>query len=151
MASQLKLSDGVKAELIDRMSRAFPGAEGDLRNPSRQVLYRTWFRNILYYLGEQWISWFESTGKFGKRYNVTAGLPTPVSNIIKDYVRSMKALTLNKKYVTSVWPNSDEQGDKDAAKIGKEIIRHLDSQRDGQGSGRTLAHNHRERICTGND
>lgn len=88
----------------------------------RSVLERTWMRNILYYLGEQWILWFRESGTFGRRFGLNMNVPTPVSNIIRDYVRSMKALTLNKKYVTKVWPNSEESKDKDAARLGEEII-----------------------------
>ena len=60
---------------------------------TRRVLDRTMFRNLLYYLGEQWLDWFESTSTFGRRYEINPGVPTPVSNIIRDTVKSMKALT----------------------------------------------------------
>ncbi|MCK4252563.1 hypothetical protein KAX97_14035, partial [candidate division WOR-3 bacterium] len=86
---------------------------------NRQVLETTWFRNILYYCGEQWLSWFSEQGTFGRRYELNISEPTPVSNIIRDYVRAMKALILNKTYTTRVWPNSLEQKDKDAASLAE--------------------------------
>lgn len=99
----------------------------------RCILDTTMFRNLLYYLGEQWIDWFESTQMLGRRYNLVGGAPpTPVSNIIRDNVRSMKALTLNKEFVVRVWPNSEEQDDKDAAELGEHIATHLDIRRDGE-------------------
>jgi len=99
-------------------------------NPHRQVLERTWLRNILYYLGEQWLQWYATQNTFGRRYEINVTTPTPVSNIIRDYVRSLKALTLNKSYSTSIWPNSQEQKDKDAADLGIAFLEDLDSAND---------------------
>jgi hypothetical protein len=100
----------------------------------RIMLDRTMFRNILYYLGEQWFTWFNSSGSFGFRYS---GLPkaeqlppTPVNNLVRDNVRSMKALTLNKDYVAKVWPNSAQQIDKDAAELAEFVSQHLEIRHD---------------------
>jgi hypothetical protein len=97
------------------------------RDPARSVLEMTWFRNILYYLGEQWLSWFEESRTFGRRYTLTGNVPTPVSNIIKDYVRSTKALVLNKKYQSRVWPNSRERMDIEAAELAQQALIWMDS------------------------
>ena len=104
----------------------------DAMNPVRSVLERTWFRNILYYLGEQWLVWFENQGTFGRRYSFNVTIPTPVSNMIRDYIRSMKALILNKKFVSKIWPNSTDQDDKDAATMGEHLIQWMDSLNDGE-------------------
>lgn len=99
---------------------------------NRIVLDRTMMRNILYYLGEQWIDWFEASSMFGRRYPATFEIPTPVSNLIRDTVKSMKALTLNKEFTPRVWPNSKQQKDKDGAELGEYIVSHLESRRDGE-------------------
>lgn len=99
---------------------------------TRTILDRTMFRNLLYYLGEQYIDWVRSTGGIGRRYEHYMDIPTPVSNIIRDTVKSMKALTLNKEFVVRVWPNSEEQKDKDAAELGEYIVQHLENRRDGE-------------------
>lgn len=100
---------------------------------NRIILDRTMMRNVLYFLGEQWIDWVEAQGgAFGRRYEIDMGMPTPVSNIIRDTIKSMKALTLNKEFVVRVWPNSTEQKDKDAAELGEQIIQHLENRRDGE-------------------
>ena len=88
-------------------------ADAGILEPSKTIREITAFRNILFYLGEQWIAWFAETNSFGARFKLNFSEPTPVSNIIRDYVRSMKALILNKKYATRVWPNSSEQKDKE--------------------------------------
>lgn len=99
-------------------------------NPHRAILERTWLRNILYYLGEQWLQWYSTLNTFGRRYEINVNVPTPVSNIIRDYVRSLKALTINKSYTTTIWPNSQEQADKDAADLGVGLLEYLDSMHD---------------------
>jgi len=99
-------------------------------DPTRTILERTWFRNILYLMGEQWID-FNISGQRFVRRKMDSNIPTPVSNIIRDYVRSTAALILNKDFRMSVWPNTDEQSDRDAAKIGEDVLRYLDSKDDG--------------------
>ena len=101
-------------------------------DPVRTILERTWFRNILYYLGEQWLSWFESRNTFGRRSEINVNIPTPVSNMVRDYVKSTVALTTNKNFATTVWPNSREQSDKDAAKLAELVIRWLDTINDNE-------------------
>ncbi len=95
-------------------------------DPMRVILEQTWYRNILYYLGEQWLSWIDTANKFGRRYEVNRNIPTPVSNIVRDYVRSMKALTLNRRYTARVWPNSNELTDRDAALLGEKVSEDLE-------------------------
>jgi len=97
------------------------------KDPAQSVRDMTWFRNILYYLGEQWLSWFQTSQTFGRRYELSGNVPTPVSNIIRDYVRSTKALVLNKKFTVRVWPNSRERSDIEAADLGQQVLLWLDS------------------------
>jgi len=98
-------------------------------DPMRAMLERTWYRNILYTIGEQWIDWVISEAGFRPRIN-TERIPTPVSNIIRDYVRSTSALILNKDFRVSVWPNSDEQADRDASKVGEDLLTWMDKEND---------------------
>lgn len=99
---------------------------------SQSIREMTWFRNILFYLGEQWISWFEAQNTFGYQFPMNFYEPTPVSNKIRDHVKSMKALILNKKYTARIWPNSEEQKDKDAAKLGGMVLSSLDNENCGE-------------------
>ena len=99
------------------------------RNMTQQILERVWFRNILYYMGEQWFEWIRSGLTF-QRVMPNANIPTPVSNIIRDYVRSMKSLILNKDFVVSIWPNSNDQDDAEAAEMGETFLRWLEATND---------------------
>jgi len=94
-----------------------------------RMLHRIVFRNILYYLGEQWMSWAPNSNVF-KRSLKKDPLPTPVSNIIRDYVRSMKALILNKDFKVSIWPNSEDMDDAVAAKLGEALLEDLEAAND---------------------
>jgi hypothetical protein len=116
----------------DKLIHAFNIAFRDLEEPHQIILERTWYRNILYMLGEQWLSWLDQAGTFGTRYGLNYGVPTPVSNIIRDYVRSMTALILNKQYTATVWPNSIEQKDKDAAEIGNDVLKWLNTRNESE-------------------
>lgn len=107
----------------------------ELFNPpidTRQILERGWYRNILYYIGEQWITWDSSQKGFRPVYGKAKKKPTPVSNIIRDYVRSMKAMILNKQYIVRVWPESEKIEDKQAAIKGEELLRDIESRDDFQ-------------------
>ena len=98
-------------------------------DPMRTMMERVWYRNILYLMGEQWIDWAISAQSFARK-NANLFIPTPVSNIIRDYVRSTKALVLNKDFRMSVWPNSDEQADRDAAKVAEDLLTWMDMEND---------------------
>ena len=93
---------------------------------SRQMLERLWFRNILYFLGEQYLQFLTTTGTFSRRY-FPDFVPTPVSNEIADYVNSQKALLLNQKYTPRVWPNSNEKRDVMAAQLAEEVLTYTES------------------------
>jgi len=120
----------------NKLSADYVTAEFELifREPGidriRFMLETVWMRNILYYMGEQWLSWLESRLAFTRRYEFNTSVPTPVSNFIRDYVRSMKALTLGKRFVTRVWPESEELEDKDAAELAEFLLRHIDARDD---------------------
>jgi len=98
-------------------------------NVSQQMLERVWFRNILYYMGEQWFEWAKSTLEF-TRLRPNPDVPTPVSNMIRDHVRSMKSLILNKDFTVTIWPNSNDQEDVEAAEMGEGFLRWLETYND---------------------
>jgi hypothetical protein len=98
-------------------------------NITRLMLERTWFRNILYFSGEQWLEWHKQEGTFRKRQRPQL-VPTPVANKIRDSVKSEKALILNKNYVPKIWPNSNTPEDIEAARIGELLTQDMDMRND---------------------
>jgi hypothetical protein len=99
------------------------------QNLTQAILERIWFRNILYYIGEQWFQWARGSQEFRPLLPSTY-VPTPVSNMIRDYVRAMKSLILNKDFKVTIWPNSNDQEDMEAAEMGESFLRWLESDND---------------------
>lgn len=98
---------------------------------SRAMIQRVWWRNMLYYLGEQWLEYSRATRSFIPRFRPEQGSP-PVSNEIREYVRSVKAMLLNQKLVPVISPNTNEQEDKDAASLGQSLLTWMDGINDGE-------------------
>jgi len=103
----------------------------DTLDISRAMVQRVWWRNLLYYCGEQWLEYSRATRSFIPRFRPEQGSP-PVSNEIREYVRSVKAMLLNQKMVPAINPNTNEQEDKDAAKMGQDLLTWMDSLNDGE-------------------
>lgn len=96
---------------------------------SRRIMERIWWRNILYYTGEQWIEWVRGTSTFRRRILHTPS-STPVSNEIREFVRAVKSMLLNQKMIPRVVPNTNERADIDAAEVGGNLLIHMDSIND---------------------
>ena len=87
------------------------------------------WRNLLYYSGEQYIEYVKSSASFRRR-NVNAFTPTPVSNEIREYVRSIKAMLMNQELVPRVWPNTSEKEDEQASELGQNLLTWMDQSKD---------------------
>lgn len=98
---------------------------------ARILLEQTWYRNILYYIGEQWIEFVKTRANFRRRV-FPDFIPTPVANEIKDYVRSQKALLLNQRLVPKVWPNSTDVADVQASELAQDLLVWMDTINDGE-------------------
>jgi len=102
----------------------------DQLDPSRKMMERVWYRNVLYCGGEQYLEWVISRSTFRRKRRNSKEVPTPVSNIIRDYVRSMRALIMNKKYVVKVWPNSKDIEDMEASRLADLVLQDMDMAND---------------------
>jgi hypothetical protein len=98
---------------------------------SRLIIDRILYRNILYYIGEQYIEFIKSAGTF-RRKLLPAYIPTPVSNQIKDFVRAVKSALINQKLVPTVSPNTGEPEDNQAAELGSKLLEWMDGINDGE-------------------
>jgi hypothetical protein len=98
---------------------------------TRVMNERIVWRNLLYYCGEQYIEYLKSSGSFRRRQTPDY-IPTPVSNEIREFVRSTKALLLNQKMVPRVWPNTNEKEDQLAGEAGENLLVWMDQSNDGQ-------------------
>lgn len=103
----------------------------DMQDISRSVLEQVWWRNILYYCGEQHIEWMRSTKTFRRRVLADPGTAS-VSNEIREYVRSVKASLINQKLVPRIVPNTNDRSDQDAAEIGRKLLIWMDTLNDSE-------------------
>ena len=104
----------------------------DIQNDiSRIILDRITYRNILYYIGEQYVEFIKSAGTFRRRL-LPAYIPTPHSNQIKDHIRSIKAMLLNQKLIPKVSPNTTEPEDRQAADLGGKLLEWMDTLNEGE-------------------
>jgi hypothetical protein len=106
--------------------KVFDGQQDVARMQNERIIWR----NLLYYIGEQYLEYMRSTGSFRRR-QTPEYLPTPISNEIREFVRSTKALLLNQKMVPRVWPNTEEKEDRDAADLGENLMVWMDQSHDG--------------------
>ncbi|MEW6186180.1 MAG: hypothetical protein AB1585_10630 [Thermodesulfobacteriota bacterium] len=101
------------------------------KDPTRQMMERIWWRNLLYYTGEQWIEYMRSTKTFTRKLLPPAAT-TPVSNKVRETVRSHKAMLLNQKRVPKISPNTNEREDREAARLGEQLLIWLDTLNDNE-------------------
>lgn len=105
--------------------------ERDEQDYARKIIDRIIFRNLLYYCGEQWISFATSLGTF-KRRNIPAYIPTPVSNEIRDFVRTMRSMFMSQRLVPKIFPNTNELEDESAALLGEQLLIWMDQSNDAE-------------------
>ncbi len=102
------------------------------RDYARTIINRLTERNILYYIGEQWIDFLPYAGTFKRRIDIPAFMPTPTNGEIKDFVRSLKSMLLNQKLVPTVSPNTNEDEDVRAAELGAKLLTWMDGINDSE-------------------
>lgn len=113
------------------LKNAIDGFFDDRLDTSRAMMEQLIARNLLYYIGEQYLEYLPSSGQFRRRLE-SPFMPTPVSNEIREYVRSIVAMLMNQKMVPRVWPNTDEKEDIQAADAGQALLVSLDQQNNGK-------------------
>jgi hypothetical protein len=115
-------------ELVSYVNTLFETSETEY---TRKMRERIWFRNLLYYLGEQYLEYVKSSNSFRRR-TLPDFIPTPVSNEIREYVRTVKAMILQQKFSISVAPNTAEREDIKAAELGVQLLTWLDNVNEGE-------------------
>lgn len=99
-------------------------------NPNNQLatrwsLERTWYENILFNVGQQWLDYSPQTRRFTD-LRAPRWFPKPVDNQIYPRTRRLVAQLLKRKPDARVRPNSNEASDREAARDGELLLGHLD-------------------------
>jgi len=107
---------------------------------ARTMQDRIIYRNILYYIGEQWIEYVRSVGSFRRR-QLPQYIPTPVANEIRDFVRAVRSMFLTQNLIPKVRPNTNEKEDKQASELGAKLLTWMDTINDNEIMGE------KEKVC----
>lgn len=126
-------------ELIHGINELFDISATDY---ARSMQEQVWFRNILYYMGEQYLEFVKSLKTFRRRI-LPDYIPTPVSNEIKEYVRSVKSLYLGQQYSCTIAPNTNEREDIKSSELGAILLENLNNYNDGE------YHDEVDKVTTG--
>ena len=101
---------------------------------ARTMQDRVTYRNILYYMGEQWIEYMRSSRTFRRR-QIPQYVPTPVDNEIRSFVKAVRAMFLGQNLKPTLTPNTDEREDREAARLGEQFLIWLDTVNDNEIQG----------------
>jgi len=71
---------------------------------TRMVFVRQWHHHLLYFLSRQWIEWFGWGGGWRDK-RLAQGVPTPVTNLLKKAVDTIRALFTSVQLGVTVRPN----------------------------------------------
>lgn len=116
-------------ESKDKLLNTIDGFFDDQSDVTRQIVDETIWRNICYYIGEQYLEYLRSSRSLRRRI-IPDFVPTPVSNECREYVRSVKAMLMNQKMVPRVWPNTNEKEDVQASELGQNVLTWMDQSND---------------------
>ncbi len=87
----------------------------------RHAYERNWFRNVLYYLGIQWITYLPNSRLWIPK-NLKKWVPRPVTNKFASYVNTIIQVMSSRSPDISVVPATDDPDDVASAEVGNRVI-----------------------------
>lgn len=91
---------------------------------------RNWFRPILYYLGNQWISWDTRSSRFREKRLVRKWIPRPVTNRFASTIDSIAGALQTFAVRPSIWPATLDTDDLATAEVADRLVAVLDEEVD---------------------
>ena len=88
---------------------------------NRRSFDRLWFRSILYYLGNQWISWDKSSHRWKER-KVKKWVPKPVTNRYASSTAAICAAIQSTVVNPAAWPATNDHEDIASANVADKVI-----------------------------
>ena len=88
---------------------------------SRWAFERQWFRSVLYYLGNQWLTWDGRSRKWRER-KLRKWVPKPVTNRFASTVDSIVSAIQGTKVLPSAWPATSDPRDIGAANVADRVL-----------------------------
>jgi hypothetical protein len=87
----------------------------------RWAFERLWFRSILYYLGNQWLTW-DARSRRWREKKVRKWVPKPVTNRFASTADTLCSAIQSTKVEPSAWPATEDVEDIAAANIADRVI-----------------------------
>ena len=87
----------------------------------RWAFERLWFRSILYYLGNQWLTW-DARSRRWREKKVRKWVPKPVTNRYASTADTLCAAIQSTKVEPSAWPATEDPEDIAAANVTDRVI-----------------------------
>lgn len=87
----------------------------------RWAFERLWFRSVLYYLGNQWLTW-DARSRRWREKKVRKWVPKPVTNRFASTADTLCAAIQSTKVEPSAWPATEDVEDIAAANIADRVI-----------------------------
>lgn len=102
-------------------------------DPSKSRWYfdRLWFSAILYYVGNQWITWDTRSRQFREK-KLRKYVPKPVNNRFASTLDTIVAAVQSVKVKPSAWPATDDVEDIAAADVADRVIPIIDEEIDSE-------------------
>lgn len=95
----------------------------------RWAFERLWFRSILYFLGNQWLTW-DARSRRWREKKVRKWIPKPVTNRFASTAETICSAIQSTKVEPSAWPATDDPEDIAAANVADRVIDVIDSEID---------------------
>lgn len=88
---------------------------------NRRSFDRMWFRSILYYLGNQWLSWDRGSNRWRER-KLKKWVPKPVTNRYASSTAAICAAIQSTKVEPAAWPATNDHDDIATANVADPIL-----------------------------
>lgn len=91
---------------------------------------RNWFRNILYFIGNQWITWDSRGQRWREKRLVRKWIPKPVTNRFATTLATIVATIQSYKVLPSAWPATSDADDMATTEVAERLIPVIDDEID---------------------
>jgi len=89
---------------------------------------KNWFRSILFYIGNQWITFYQSSMSWERPRELPAWYPTPVTNKFARAINTIRAILIQKEPRALVTPATNSDDDIATADVGDKLIDVIDRE-----------------------
>lgn len=110
----------LQKQIVEEVSKRF-----NKHLTSRHAQEKIWYTNVAFYLGKQWLIWDERNQVFREDDRVPKYRVRLTSNKIYSNVKAKVSQLLKSRPRFEVIPNTSDQEDMLAAKVGEKLLRHI--------------------------